>query len=110
MKITNKHLQDFFIGFNKRFFDSRISNKTKVRFEDTEDSDGLSFISEREIWIHEDLKDHPDLAMFVLIHEMAHMDPELDTYIGSKGQEDHGMRFQAKIDELYKAGAYDGLL
>src|SRR5258708_923263 len=107
-RITNKDLQAAFTLYNERFFDNRISKRYKILFKDMPDDDGYHIVGDQEIWINSDFRRHPDIATFVLIHEMAHAD--LPEYIGAPGSDQHGMRHHAKLDELYKMGAYDGLL
>jgi len=105
--LTNKDLREQFLIFNNKFFGGRISTSYKVRFAEIED-DGQELSDAREIRINAHLRWHPDLMCVVLLHEMAHAD--LPEYVGYKHDEGHGMRFQAKLDELYRLGAYDGLL
>jgi predicted SprT family Zn-dependent metalloprotease len=108
MKMTNKTLQQTFHYLNERFFDGRIPDDYKVYFKKMREDDGLHYQGPREIAINADFKSHPDVATLVLLHELAHAD--LPDYIGQKSEEHHGMQFQAKIWDLIKKGAYEGLL
>lgn len=107
-RLTNRDLKNFFRVMNNRFFNGEISQRYTVRFKRMKD-DGLHIPSNREIFINEDFRAHGDVAWVILVHEMAHaaLHP---SYIGHKHDGGHGTRFHAKIDELYKLGAYDGLL
>ena len=106
--MTNKELKDRFVTMNERFFNNSIGLGYKVQFADIED-DGDHTPSEKLIRINKDLKSHPDLADVVLLHEMAHA--SLPDYVGCEvSGAAHGMRFMAKLDELYKKGAYDAIL
>ena len=107
-RISNKDLQAIFKIYNERFFDGKIDEHYTVKFEPMRDDDGLHIPGAKEILISARLRLHPDLATFVLLHEMAHA--SLPGYIGHANDGHHGMRFQAKLDELYQKGAYDGLL
>jgi len=106
---SNRDLQSSFRLLNKRFFNSACPTTTVCKFVDPEDidyDDGES--SGEEIWINSDLRRHPDLCLIVLLHEMTHVaQPD---YIGWPKEERHGSLNQALIGELYKKGAYDGLL
>jgi hypothetical protein len=107
-RISNKDLQAIFKIYNERFFDGQISEDYLVKFEPMREDDGLHIPGAMEILINSDLKRHPDLATFILLHEMAHA--SLPDYVGHANDGHHGMRFQAKLNELYQKGAYDGLL
>jgi len=112
MIMTNKELQAAFKRLNKRFFDNRIQlPSTAVQFGDIEDCDGADGIElGDEIFIHNDFKRHPDMAILVLMHEMVHADLRQDGYIGYENDAGHGVRFKGGIDRLYRAGAFDDLL
>ena len=107
-KITCKELQSTFRIYNERFFDGKLPDDYVVRFERMRDDDGQHLPGPREILINADFRNHPDIAIFILLHEMVHA--ALPDYIGQKSDEHHGMQFQAKVWELIKLGAYDGLL
>lgn len=107
-RITNKNLQSFFKLYNEKFFEDQIDSRYTVKFQEIED-DGLHIPGTKEIIINADLRRHPDMAVLVLFHEMAHA--SLPEYIGhSCDQGAHGMLFQARLAELFKKGAYDGIL
>lgn len=112
MKMTDKELQTVYRRLNKRFFDNRIQLRAKyISFGDAEDCDGADGIElGDEIFIHESLRVHPDLAILVLLHEMVHADLRQDGYVGYEHDAGHGVRFKGGIDRLYRAGAYDDLL
>lgn len=109
-KMTNKELQKIFKRLNDRFFAGRIRDMG-VRFandDDCQECDGLC--TSDDIFIHDTLRRHPDLACLVLLHEMIHADLYQDGYIGHESDGGHHTRFYAGIDRLYKAGAFEGLL
>lgn len=116
--MTNKkEIRNIFDTLNSRFFGNRLSSKWDVRFVHNLKStyrkkwiriDGLCRYETMEIFIDKSLAKHADAAVITLIHEMAHAD--LMEYVGYDSDEKHGMRFQAKIVELFNLGAYDGLL
>jgi len=108
---TNNDLRNFFIVANARFFDNRIDPSYTIAFKRMR-NDGEHIPTTKTILINSDFKKHGDMAFIVVLHEMAHAD--LHGYIGYEDKtgrgNGHGMRYQAKLDELYKLGAYDGLL
>ena len=96
----------FYNHFNKTCFGNKLLLPRVLKFA-KQDEDGLTswrFTGEVEITIHEDLRNHLDLAAVVLLHEMAHVSMGYD-YSG-----DHGMRFEAEMVRLFMAGAYDKIL
>ena len=103
--IGNRDLKKAFAHLNKRFFNNELPEDCIVRFKDIED-DGEQLPN--EINIHSDFRRHPDVATLTLLHEMAHL--SLPFYKGQEQDGGHGSQFQAKIWELVKAGAFDGLL
>lgn len=106
-RITNKDLQRLFNINNHRYFEDQIDSGYTVKFEKSQD-DGFHIPSVKKISINADLRRHPDLALLVLLHEMAHA--SLPEYRGAEDQNTHGMLFQAKLVELFNKGAYDGIL
>lgn len=113
---TNKDLQRWFNSFNKRFFENRIDSRVQVRFamneEDRDDigddCDGVYVIDEKVILIDKNLRVYRRLTQIILLHEMIHA--EFPQHISQPYTEDHGMIFQHRMVELFKAGAFDGLL
>jgi len=110
MRMTNKDLKALFLIFNDRFFNSEIKENYSVRFGDKEECDDAEGLcTDDEIFINEDFKSHPDMAILVLGHEMSHA---VIRKRGYRGHDDdgHSILFHAEIDRLYKAGFYEGLL
>jgi Zn-dependent peptidase ImmA (M78 family) len=115
---SNKRLREIFEILNERFFENKIPMRLTVRFatdKEVEKSDGThrdgrGMYRPGEIFIHRNLRTHPDLATIVLIHEMAHAVLHEEGYIGYKQDGGHSIRFHAEIDRLYKAGIFEGLL
>jgi len=112
MRLSNKDLQSFYKIINKRFYNNALPADIVVRFDDAdemEDHDEGEYIeADKQILIHKDFRRHPDVAMMVLVHETAHV--ALPEYVGWTDKDEHGHRFEALIGELYRKGAYDGLL
>lgn len=107
-RMMDKNLQSIYKKINNRFYEGALPLDCKVHFEKLGDEDGMSF-GEHEIIINEKLKQFPVFVEVVLLHEMVHV--SLLGYVGDiENDGDHGMRFQAGLDALYKKGAYDGLL
>jgi len=95
---------------NERFFDGRLPT-VSVRYSDDlieEHADGI-YTLDGEILIASYLRVSYGLTQIVLIHEMVHVELG-DTYRGYPGDGGHGMRFQARLVELFNAGVYDNLL
>lgn len=117
MVMTGKGLRFLFDSLNERFFENRISPAYKIRFVQNlkakhagklQRIDGMHRPSTLEILIDQDFARHEDACTITLIHEMAHAD--LHGYLGYVSEHQHGMRYQAKLVELFNLGAYDGLL
>jgi hypothetical protein len=103
--IANKDLIKIFNHLNKKYFDEQLH--ADVKFGIIED-DGETIVYknlQQVIVIHSDFKYHPDIAAFVLLHEMIHANLNRTNYKGG-----HGMRFQAEKVRLIMEGAYDELL
>jgi SprT-like family protein len=108
-KTTDKQLQKEFDELNERFFDYRLT-AIKIGFKKMIKTDGAFNCIDKEIKINDGLRNFPVLTSIVLLHEMAHADLDLRGYKGYQSDGGHGMVYQAELDRLYKAGAYDGLL
>lgn len=106
--VSLKQLKIFYDELNERFFNNDLPKRATVKFSDMEE-DGLCTCSEKLIEIHKDLQRHPDLMIVVLLHEMGHLKLS-DDYVGMPTTASHGMRFQAELVRLFKAGAYDNVL
>lgn len=115
--MNDRGLRFVFDAINERYFANRISPAYDVRFVKKlkakhngrmREVDGLHEPAKMRISIHAGLMNHDDCAIITLIHEMAHAD--LSEYIGCGADGKYGLRFHAKIDELYKMGAYDSAL
>lgn len=101
--MTSKQLTAMFDRLNKKWFDGRLH--AKVAFADLSDvwSDGA--FEDGRIEIDNPLKHiGDDLVEIVMLHEMVHAE------LSPEYQNAHGMRFQARIAELIRQGAYDTLL
>jgi len=107
-KTTDKKLQKQFDELNERFFGYRLEAIT-VQFAKIS-PDGLFNMRTKEIKLNDGLRKFPVLGLTVLLHEMAHADLDLHGYRGYLRDGGHGMLFQAELNRLYQAGAYDGLL
>jgi len=103
--LTNKDLKAMYRRINRVYFRNQLLKDMVVVFSDTED-DGVPVYGEFEppnrIAIANDLKRMYEVVETTLLHECVH---------ASLGEHNHhGMRFQARIVELFNQGAYDGLL
>jgi Zn-dependent peptidase ImmA (M78 family) len=106
--MNNKQLHKLFVTLNRRFFEGQIPEDMSVRFKDVSGMDGC--YTKDNIVINSNLRNRRTAVMITLLHEMVHAMLHYDSYIGYAEDRGHGTRFQAGIDRLYKAGAYDGLL
>jgi hypothetical protein len=105
---TDKKLRQEFDKIDERFFDNRL-DLINVQFKDIA-PDGMYNMNTGEITIDSKLRKHLTLVLIVLLHEMAHASLDLQGYRGYREDDGHGMLFQAELDRLYRAGAFDGLL
>jgi hypothetical protein len=110
--MTGAKLKWYFEGYNVQFFQDKIPPSTLVFFvknlrQGREKCDGKYSFTTKSIKIDEGLREHENLVVICLIHEMAHA--YIDVKNGN-GFDDHGMIFQAELYRLFMAGAYDGLL
>lgn len=111
--MTDRDLQICAYHIDKTYFDSKLPGTLEVKFVKNlwnkgEKCDGIFHPSRMIISIDDRLRQHPDMCNIVLIHECAHV--SLPNYKGGPMDKHHGMLFQAKIVELFNAGAYDGIL
>jgi hypothetical protein len=105
---TDKKLRQQFDKIDERFFDNRL-DLINVQFKDIV-PDGMYDMRTGEITIDSKLRKHITLVLIVLLHEMAHASLDLQGYRGYHEDGGHGGLFQAELDRLYRAGAFDGLL
>ena len=106
--MTNSDLRSLYRQLNGRFFNDRCPKDLKVSFSVLRDDDGIC--TDDDIQISSKLKGHGTMVAIVLLHEMVHVELGYDGYVGYPKDGMHAMRFQARLWELVKAGAYDGLL
>lgn len=109
----SKWLKRSFDVYNSAYHNDALSSGITVIFGTSKKGvDAHWEPTTRSIVVSEKLRNHDSLALICLHHEMAHAKLALDGYVGGTVVKDrhHGMRFQAELDRLYKAGAYDGLL
>lgn len=115
MKTTRQELQTMFQNLNSRFFDNRIE-AVQVDFKknikiDKKRADAYLNVSDRLIFINDDIRVSKNSITTSLIHEMIHADLIYNRgYRGYSHDAGHGMLFQVEIDKLYRMGAYDGIL
>jgi hypothetical protein len=110
--MKDSKLKWYFNSYNLQFFQGKIPPTTPVFFVKNLKMrrikcDGVYSSLTGSIKIHESLREHENLVVICLIHEMAH------AYLDGKdcrGFDDHGMMYQAELVRLFNAGAYDGLL
>jgi hypothetical protein len=109
-KVTNKDLHEEASHLNEYFFYGRLIG-LRVQFGgNPAGTDGCYNFKKHLISISPGLKNFQSLCYLVLLHELAHAYLEVQGYKGYPGDGGHGMRFQAELDRLYHAGAYDSLL
>src|SRR5690348_6724843 len=106
--MTNAELGKLYNLLNERFFGDKLPKDQRVSYSLLSDNDDGEF--DGDIAIHKDLKRSDSFTTIVLLHEMVHLELTMDGYAGYERDGQHGLRFQARIWELVKAGAYDGLL
>lgn len=99
---TDKELRAMYERLNKRWFNGALD--VKVSFVDLSDDGDNGAFQNGEIEIDTALRKVGDLVEIILLHEMVHAE------LSPEYQNAHGMRFQARILELIKQGAYDDLL
>lgn len=109
-RMTQAKLEKEFSQLNEQFFESRLT-EVKVRFGDsirTDAANGVYNYDTNTITIDRRLSFTDRYVAITLIHEMVHAD--MLGYKGYPADGGHGMLFQARLVELFKLGAYDGLI
>lgn len=107
--VSNADLRRMYRQANTRFFDNKLPQNLKVRFGELADEGADGIFEDNSIEIAQYLRATYALSYVVLLHEMVHAELE-PTYQGYAKDGGHGMRFQARLVELFEAGAYDGFL
>ena len=110
--MKDSKLRQYFNNYNTQFFQDKLPSTTPLFFvknlkRGRERCDAMYSSTTGSIKIDESLRDHENLAVICLVHEMAH------AYLYIKGCsefDDHGMIYQAELVRLFNAGCYDGLL
>lgn len=113
-RLTNDWLRRQFDDFNGAYFGGRLHSTISVAFGDTtkEDANGFYDYDTKTIIIDRNQQKlgNGNLIKIILLHEMIHVDLDIDGYVGHQKDPLHGARFQGEICRLWKIGAYDGLL
>ena len=107
MASSHLSLRRWFNWYNKKYFANSLPHDTRLLW--SVQNSTHAYMVDKSIHMDPMLAAYPRYMRIVLLHEMAHAD--LPDYIGNKDMDaEHGPLHQARIVELFKAGAYDGLL
>jgi hypothetical protein len=96
-----------FRDYNGAFFGGAIEEPEIMKYKKMRDKAGLSVMSSQgptAIYIHSGLRPFYRMTQIVVLHEMCHVE------LGMEYRPHHGTRWQARIDQMYKMGAYEELL
>ena len=104
--MTNADLKAMYRQLHRKYFKGELNPDMIVRLDkDIEIEYGHVygvFEPPEEILINPKIKNFSEIVQVTILHEMVHASLGIHNH--------HGMRFQARIVELFNQGAYDGLL
>jgi hypothetical protein len=100
----NRNLIRWFRYYNKTFFGGRLKEPEVIQYKLLEKYDGILEWEPLSLYIDSGLRRYEKVTKITILHEMAHLENGED-YVP-----EHGMRWNATMDRLYMAGAYEGLL
>lgn len=106
--ISGKQLRAYFNILNKAYFNGEVPIPREIGFTDMKKYDGEFLLisdNSNNIHIHKDFETHTAPTVIALLHEMVHSKLRAQGY-----KREHGVRFCAEIDRLYKEGAYEEYL
>ena len=96
--MRHSDLQRRYRFYNREYFENRLPRRMKVRFVKSLREKTMGDVSEDEIRVSRYYCRAENTALFVLLHEMAHLK------VGRRYS--HGFKFQAEMARLARVGAF----
>jgi hypothetical protein len=106
--MTINKVLGYYRRYNKKYFDSKLPAEVPIHFVDMSATDycGLTTqlmepgLSLQSIYLDNKLKDHQNLLLMTLLHEMVHV---------KLPQAEHGKDFEDEMIRLAFRGAFKGI-